>query len=135
MASSEGTGEHPPRGQASRAVHIGTSRWQHDDWRGGFYPEDLPQRKRLESSIYFNNDRTGADEGPDGVDAGDYVAISIKGAGAWEPDATWTPASTEPFWSPDHDAAVRATSVSFAYRRRLGENEGSITVFVPRSAA
>jgi hypothetical protein len=78
---------------------------------------------------------TMGDEGPDGVDAGDYVAISIKGPGAWEPDTRWTPASTEPFWSPDLDAAVRAASASFAYRRRLGENEGSITVFVPRAGA
>ncbi len=78
---------------------------------------------------------TVGDEGPVGVDAGDYVAISIKGPGAWEPDARWTPASTEPFWSPDLDAAVRAASASFAYRRRLGDDEGSITVFVPRSGA
>lgn len=78
---------------------------------------------------------TVGDEGPVGVDAGDYVAISIKGPGAWEPDARWTPASTEPFWSPDLDAAVRAASASFAYRRWLGDDEGSITVFVPRSGA
>lgn len=78
---------------------------------------------------------TVGDEGPVGVDAGDYVAISIRGPGAWEPDARWTPASTEPFWSPDLDAAVRAASASFAYRRRLGDDEGSITVFVPRSGA
>ena len=74
------------------------------------------------------------DDGPDGVDAGDYVAISVSGAGEWEPDASWTPASAEPFWSPDLDAAVRAASASFAYRRRLGDDEGSITVFIPRSA-
>ena len=78
---------------------------------------------------------TVGDEGPVGVDAGDFVAISIKGPGTWEPDATWTPASTEHFWSPDLDAAVRAASASFAYRRRLGDDEGSITVFVPRSGA
>jgi hypothetical protein len=78
---------------------------------------------------------TVGDEEPDGVDAGDYVAISIKGPGAWEPDARWNPASTEPFSSPDLDTAIRAASASFAYRRRLGDDEGSITVFVPRSDA
>lgn len=78
---------------------------------------------------------TVGDDGPDGVGAGDYVAISVSGAGEWEPDARWTPASTEPFWSPDLDAAVRAASASFAYRRRLGDDEGSITVFIPRSAS
>ena len=31
-----------------RAVHIGTSGWQYDDWRGPFYPEHLPQREWLE---------------------------------------------------------------------------------------
>src|ERR1700752_381770 len=58
---------------------------------------------------------TVGDDGPDGVGSGDYVAISITGPGAWERDASWTPASTEPFWSPDLDAAVRAAGASFAY--------------------
>jgi uncharacterized protein YecE (DUF72 family) len=31
-----------------KALHIGTSGWQYDDWRGRFYPEALPQRKWLE---------------------------------------------------------------------------------------
>jgi uncharacterized protein YecE (DUF72 family) len=31
-----------------RAVHIGTSGWQYDDWRGSFYPDHLPQRAWLE---------------------------------------------------------------------------------------
>ena len=78
---------------------------------------------------------TVGDDGPDGVGSGDYVAISITGPGGWEQDASWTPASTEPFWSPDLDAAVRGASASFAYRRRLGVDEGSITVFIPRSAS
>ncbi len=78
---------------------------------------------------------TVGDDGPDGVGSGDYVAISITGPGAWERDASWTPASTEPFWSPDLDTAVRAASASFAYRRRLGDVGGSITVFIPRSTS
>jgi uncharacterized protein YecE (DUF72 family) len=28
-------------------LHIGTSGWQYRDWRGVFYPEDLPQRQWL----------------------------------------------------------------------------------------
>jgi hypothetical protein len=78
---------------------------------------------------------TVGDDGPDGVDAGDYVAISIRGPVEWEEDASWRPESTEPFWSHDLDAAVRAASASFAYRRRLGDDEGSITVFIHRSAS
>jgi hypothetical protein len=77
---------------------------------------------------------TVGDDGPDGVAEGDYVAITIEAPGDWEADLSWTPASTEPFWSPDLDVAVRAASVSFAYGRRLGADEGSIAVFIPRSA-
>lgn len=29
-------------------IHIGTSGWQYADWRGGLYPEGLPQRRWLE---------------------------------------------------------------------------------------
>jgi hypothetical protein len=73
------------------------------------------------------------DDGPDGVAPGDYVAVTIHGPGVWERDMTWTPASTEPLWSVDLDAAVRAASVSFGYLRSSGREEGSITVFIPRS--
>jgi len=31
-----------------RRAHIGTSGWQYADWRGRFYPEDVPQREWLE---------------------------------------------------------------------------------------
>jgi uncharacterized protein YecE (DUF72 family) len=30
-----------------RRVHVGTSGWQYRDWRGAFYPRDLPQRDWL----------------------------------------------------------------------------------------
>jgi hypothetical protein len=74
-------------------------------------------------------------EPPEGVRAGDYVAITIAGPGEWERDVAWTPASTEVFWSPDLDAVVRAASVSFAYVRQLGDDGGSITVWIPRGTA
>ena len=70
---------------------------------------------------------------PDGVATGDYVAITIGGPGGWERDASWIPASAEPLWSKDLDVAMRAASVSFAYLRALGDDGGSITVWVPRS--
>jgi hypothetical protein len=73
------------------------------------------------------------DDGPDGVTPGDYVAITVRGPGAWKRDQTWTPSSSEPLWSADLDAAVRAASVSFACLRRPSPDEGSITVFIPRS--
>jgi hypothetical protein len=76
---------------------------------------------------------TVADDGPAGVAPGDHVAITIRGPGRWEADVTWTPASADPLWSPGTDAAVRAASASFAYLRRLADDDGSITVFLPRS--
>jgi hypothetical protein len=72
------------------------------------------------------------DDGPDGVAPGDYVAVTIHGPGSWERDVNWTPASAEPLWSPDLDAAIRAASVAFGYLRSSGPDEGSITVFIPR---
>jgi hypothetical protein len=76
---------------------------------------------------------TVGDDGPDGVAPGDYVAMTVRGPGAWEVDRSWTPTSTEPHWSADLDAAVRAASASFGYLRSSGQEEGSITVFIPRS--
>ena len=73
------------------------------------------------------------DDGPDGVAPGDYVAMTIHGPGAWEGDMTWTPASAQPLWSADLDAAARAASAAFGHVRRSGPDEGSITVFIPRS--
>ncbi|HEX4942166.1 MAG TPA: hypothetical protein VFW51_06505 [Actinomycetota bacterium] len=78
---------------------------------------------------------TVGDDGPDGVAPGDYVAVTIRGPGGWERDLTWTPASAEPLWSADLDTAARAASVSFGYLRSSGQEEGSITVFIPRSLA
>jgi hypothetical protein len=74
-------------------------------------------------------------EPPEGVPAGDYVAITVLGPGDWGADAAWTPASTEPFWGRDLDEALRAASAAFAYVRQLGDDEGSITVWIPRSRA
>src|SRR5919108_763009 len=70
---------------------------------------------------------------PSGVAPGDYVAVTVRGPGEWERDVSWTPASTEPLWSRDLDLAMRAASVSFAYRRAFGTDGGSITVWIPRS--
>lgn len=76
---------------------------------------------------------TVGDDGPDGVAPGDYVAMTVRGPGAWDRDITWTPTSAGPLWNADLDAAARAASVSFAYLRSSGQEEGSITVFIPRS--
>ena len=78
---------------------------------------------------------TVGDDGPDGVASGDYVAISITGPGGWEADTSWTPRPRSPSGAPT------STPPSGARRRRsrtvgaLGVDEGSITVFIPRSAS
>lgn len=40
-----------PQGQ----IRIGISGWRYDGWRGGFYPEDLPQRRELEFASHRLN--------------------------------------------------------------------------------
>ena len=42
--------------RALRVAHVGTSGWQYDDWRGPFYPTDVPQRRWLE--FYSNHFHT-----------------------------------------------------------------------------
>ena len=31
----------------SSRVYVGTSGWVYSDWKGAFYPQDLPQKKWL----------------------------------------------------------------------------------------
>jgi len=76
-----------------------------------------------------------ADDAPKGVAPGDYVAVTVRGPGDWQRDVTWTPLSAEPLWTADLDGAVRNAAGAFAYLRRIEPNEGSITVFIPRSKA
>lgn len=94
---------------------------------GLLHHEVLAELALNASNVTINED------GPDGVAPGDYVAVTIHGPGAWERDMTWTPASAEPLWSADLDVAVRAASVPFASLRRPSKEQGSITVFIPRS--
>jgi hypothetical protein len=68
----------------------------------------------------------------DGVPPGDYVAVTVRGVGRWT-DVTWTPSSREPLWSEDLTSAMRAAPVALAYSRLLDDDEGSLTVWIPRS--
>jgi hypothetical protein len=85
------------------------------------------------AELTLNVNNVTAEDAPAGVRPGDYVAVTVRGAGRWN-DATWTPGSTEPFWSEDLTAALREASVALAYLRLLGEDEGSLTVWIPRSS-
>jgi hypothetical protein len=92
----------------------------------------LHHEELAELTLNVSNVTVEQDE-PDGPPVGGHVAVTIRGRGDWGPEQTWTPSSSKPLWSADLDAAARAASASYGYLRRLGPDEGSITVFVPRS--
>ena len=65
---------------------------------------------------------------------GDYVALSILGAGNWEPEIHWRPSEPSPpvLVSTTLDAAARAAGIPYAYTRS-GPADGSVTIFLPRA--
>jgi hypothetical protein len=62
---------------------------------------------------------------------GDYVALSVDGAGDWGPEVLWDPAAREVLLNADVDAAARAVGVRWAYTR-AGSDRGSVTLFLSR---
>lgn len=71
------------------------------------------------------------DEDPS-LDEGDYVAVTVRGAGHWEADDLWRAGQgpTRGLLVNVGPAADTAGAV-FAYTRNLG-GEGSVTVLLPR---
>jgi len=71
------------------------------------------------------------DEDPS-LDEGDYVAVTVRGAGDWEADDLWRAGQgpTRGLLVNVGPAADTAGAV-FAYTRNLG-GEGSVTVLLPR---
>ena len=65
--------------------------------------------------------------------AGDYVALSIIGAGEWGPEVSWRPddPSAPVLVGADLDAAARAAGARWAYTRAFA-TDGSVTVLLPR---
>ena len=64
---------------------------------------------------------------------GDYVALSILGAGDWSPEVHWRPgkAGTPVLVTEGLDTAARSAGIPYAYTRSDGDG-GSVTVFLPR---
>jgi hypothetical protein len=63
---------------------------------------------------------------------GDYVALTISGAGDWSPEVTWKPTrQSTVLLNSDLDAAARTAGIPWAYTRS-GPDGGSVTVFLPR---
>jgi hypothetical protein len=67
---------------------------------------------------------------------GEYVALTVEGAGDWGPEITWDPATAPAgsLLSADVDAAARVLGVTWAYTR-AGPAGGSVTVFLLRLAS
>ena len=70
-------------------------------------------------------------EAADPIPPGDFVAVSIRGAGDWAPEVTWP--RDGGFVSPDLPAAAVAAGTAYGYTRVLADGGGSVTVLVPRS--
>jgi hypothetical protein len=63
------------------------------------------------------------------IPAGDFVAVTVRGAGDWEPEVSWPREGA--FLTPDIAAAASDARAAYGYTRLIGESEGSITVLVP----
>ena len=69
-------------------------------------------------------------EAADPIPAGDFVAVTIRGAGDWSPEATWPGAGA--FVAPELPAAAGAAGAAYGYTRVLAVG-GSVTMLVPRT--
>jgi len=66
---------------------------------------------------------------------GEYVALTVDGAGDWGSEITWNPrAERAPtLVNPDVDAAARAVGIRWVYTRSTRDG-GSVTAFLTRLA-
>ena len=74
------------------------------------------------------------DDGP--LPPGDFVALTISGAGVWSPEVSWLPDDpTAPVLVNDElSAAMSTAGVCWGYTRAL-EDGGSVTVLFARAAS
>jgi hypothetical protein len=70
------------------------------------------------------------------VPPGDFLALTVRSAGRWGPEATWQPGVTEvaPFVSADLEAAARHARAAYGYSRSLVDDQSSLTIFLRRTA-
>jgi len=66
---------------------------------------------------------------------GDYVAVTVRGAGNWNPEWVWPrgAGAAGKVYS-NIESALPASGAAYAYSRDLGEH-GSLTVLFPRAVA
>ena len=68
------------------------------------------------------------------IPPGEYVAVTIRGAGDWSPETSW-PAGPHRLIGADLESAAAAAGAEYGYTRVLGPDEGSVTVLLPRAPA
>jgi hypothetical protein len=70
------------------------------------------------------------------IGAGDYVALTVGGAGDWSPEISWTPGEPAELvvLTPEVTAAARVAGVRWAYTRAF-DDRGSVTVLFARATA
>lgn len=86
-----------------------------------------------ELTLNVSNVSVGEDEDEEAwLEPGDYVAVTIRGPGAWSDDV-WR-AGEGPTRGPLANVAPRADDAGavYAYARDLGVEGGTVTVFLPR---
>ena len=71
------------------------------------------------------------DEEAEWIPGGEYVAITVRGAGAWNDDRWRAGQGPATGLLRDVGPAAEAAGAVYAYARDLGD-EGSVTVFLPR---
>lgn len=64
--------------------------------------------------------------------AGDYVALTVEGAGNWSPEVSWTPDTDVVLVNPDVTAAARTAEVRWGYTRSFN-GAGSVTILFDRT--
>jgi hypothetical protein len=69
--------------------------------------------------------------------AGEFVALTIKGAGDWQPEMIWHPEMevATVLMSDDLTAAADVAGAAFGYTRVLGNHSGSVTLFFRRAGS
>ena len=64
--------------------------------------------------------------------AGEFVAVTIRGQGDWKPETSWTAPARSGAVLKSVQEAASAAGAAHLYSRVLGDDDGSVTVLLPR---
>jgi len=131
--------EAPLRAQGSMKVERPPTMWEADTevepflaLLGELIAFGLGRGNELaELTLNVSNVVVEPDEEGGSIPEGEFVGITVRGAGSWDDDV-WLPGTELTTASlRDITVAAGAAGAAYAYERNLGP-EGSITVFLPR---